>query len=462
MATSCSNDESSSDNGGEVLVKAAIYCRGAAQTRATTYLYDVDSQYELIKDWWIVVVDHSTQKIVNIITRADNTYVVEKEAFEFRINAGTYDIYSFANITKTTVEGLSGVGTLSVGGDMPDINAVEYGINSVIANGLDVSSNTNYIPMTGKEINVVFSGSGLQTREFEVIRMVAKLEFIFKNGSQKDITLKHIKFNPVNTGNILLMPNYTTLGYNAEKDPVLLAGTDFIRDGETPNFLKSLGETVLEAETYENEAKWYTSKFYLRESLAASYTANPTKHFLINLGIERSGASEEILYSITNKTTTISPGKEEFTGINRNDYVQIPIKFSDYVVDLKVNFYPPIGGYPAVITKNLDESEFYCTFATQGDFQIRPRVKNTATGLYLPFDGYDFEITETTKMEGADIFDTGSGGIIPYIDGSYEILGRMTTGQGTYKISINVTVEVSPGVFQIYPRNIYIIRKNVS
>ena len=461
MITGCNNDDYSSDMDGKVLVKASIVCRGGAGTRATTYL-DAENQYELIHDWWIVVVNPSTREIAAILEREDKSNDVERDEFEFFIEAGTYDVYSFANISKTAVEGLAGVGTLSVGGTMPDkFSDVEYDINSVIANGLDVdanlSTNHTYIPMTGKK-TATFIENLKQSDEFEVIRMVAKLEFIFKNGSTKDITLNYIKFNPINTGNILLMPNYTTLTYDAETDPVLLTRNSYIKDGSgVPNFIKEFPtSTVINSNTYLDNTKWYTSKFYLRESLASSYTGNPSKHFLMNIGITREGKSEEVLYTITNKTITSGVDKIEFTGINRNDYVQIPIKFTDYIVDLKINYYPPIGGYPAIITTNADETEFYCTFATQGDFQIRPRVKDTATNTFLTYPDYDFEIKEILQIDGTDIFD-----IDPHIDTTTgEILGRLNTEEGTYKVSVEITVDLGSGAKQTFLRHIYITRKN--
>ena len=59
----------------------------------------------------------------------------------------------------------------------------------------------------------------------------------------------------------------------------------------------------------------------------------------------------------------------------RNDWVRIPIVLTDWVLELDVTFYPPIGGYPAVKTEEKD-NEFYARFGTGGYFAIVPRVRN--------------------------------------------------------------------------------------
>jgi hypothetical protein len=434
LMSACSDDniDTNSAGGGMVHVRASIDSRGQAGTRST--YVDADGDNELITSWWIAVVNSSTKKVERIITREDyKTYAVEREAFEFEIAAGTYDVYSFANISKADVEALSGVGSITEGGNMPDMSGVTYNISSLIPNG--TADKTIPIPMTGKK-TVAFTSSGIQSEEFEVIRMVGKLEFTYRNAGSKKITLKYLKMFPLNVGDVLLMPDYSTLTLNGEKDPVLLSGVTVSAAQVTYP-----ADAVLDASTYGTKS--YSHSFYLRESLAASH---PTGHFIVNLGIERDGKADEILYTLSG---------DNFSGINRNDYVNIPIKFTDYIVDIFANFYPPIGGFPAIVTNNKKD-EFYVTFATQGDFEITPKVYDTSTtpSTEITYPQFNYSIESITGS-------TSIFSVQPSLDATTgEITGKLNTSEGTACVNITVNVEVSAGLWQTYKRRIYIIRKN--
>lgn len=435
--SSCADD--SAEGGGSVgkgmvKVKGVIATRGGLTTRST--YVDAANNNELINDWIIVMAQSGTIK--KIVTRDDyKDYAVEKEAFEFVVPAGAYDVYSFANISKTGLETAVG-STLSEGSTLPDLSAATLDITSVINNGTAVGSlGTTNIPMSGYK-QATFTASGNQAEEFEVIRMMAKIEFTFKNASSKDITIKYVSMNPVNKGLIPLLPNYTTLAYNAEKNPVLLTS---VVTTETVTDTYPTGAKLTKNSYSTTES--YTRGFYLRESLAAS---NPSGLFTFNIGIEREDKSEEVLYTLSDAS---------FTGINRNDYVKVPIKFTDYIVSLDANFYPPIGGYPAIIKEDKDKDEFYITFKTQGEFEILPTVYNASTGTNVYYPHWDYNST-TVKVTGDDIFT-----VPPHIDTTTgELLGKLSTSEGTAVIDVEITVEVSSGVWQVYTRRIYIIRKN--
>lgn len=439
---SCANeaDESTSGNGKLVTIKGMIAARGNVSSRSTTYV-DAANNNELINDWFIIIAQGGTIK--KIVTReAYKNYAVEKESFEFIVPAGTYDVYSFANISKTALETAVG-STLSEGSTLSDLSTKSLDITSVISNGTTVGTlGTTNIPMSGYK-QATFTASGNQTEEFEVIRMMAKIEFTFRNASSKDITINYLKMNPANKGLIPLLPNYTTLTYDAEENPILLTSgvtTEIITDTYPT-------DTKLTANSYNTDS--YIRAFYLRESLAAS---NLSGLFTFNIGIKRDGKSEEVLYTLSDAT---------FTGINRNDYVKVPIKFTDFIVSLDANFYPPIGGYPAIITEDKDKDEFYITFKTQGEFEIMPTVYNASTGTNVYYPQWDYNSTTVTYSDPNGLFETAKGGIAPHIDTTTgELLGKLSTNEGTACIDIEIKVEVSTGVWQTYPRRIYIIRKN--
>ena len=182
--------------------------------------------------------------------------------------------------------------------------------------------------------------------------------------------------------------------------------------------------------------------FYVRESRAKSHV---TDHFQLAVGVKREGRSEEILYALSGTY---------FTGINRNDYVLIPIRFTNYTVDIIPHFYPPIGGYPAEFTTKDDE--FYCTFKTEGDFQIVPRVYDIYNYRYVGASQYTVSFDTPSLTGNVSIFD-----VKPQMDPTTgEIIGRLGTATGTACLYLNVSVEVNEGVFQNYFRRIYIIRSN--
>lgn len=432
MLTACADSDRDGFNGdGTVNVRAVIGCRGGSAVRSSVYV-DASSGNELINGWWIVMVNSSDGKIAKIIERESyKDYPVERESFEFSIPLGTYDAYAFANIAKSAVEALDGVGTLTEGEAMPDINDVVCDITNNIPNG--TPENSVLIPMTGKK-TVTYNSYNSYDTEFEVIRMVGKLKFIFHNSSSKNITLRYLKFSPLNEGNVLLMPDYSTLTYNNETDPVLLENGVTASD----NLNVSLGPTVIPAMTDNCD----TVCFYVRESLAKS---NVTEHFQLTVGVKREGRENEILYALSGR---------DFTGINRNDYVVIPIRFTNYTVDIEPHFYPPIGGYPAEFTAK--EEEFYCTFRTQGDFQIAAKVYDIFYETYLNSSRYTVTLENPPLTGDASIFD-----VAPHMDtATGEIIGRLGTAEGTACVYLKVSVDVGNGLFQEYYRRIYIIREN--
>ncbi len=416
-------DKDFSKSSEPVHAKASIHSRDVTGTRST--YVDAFNGNELINNWWIAFVNSDDNVVTAIVKRgSEETAAVKSEDFELEITPGRYDVYSFANITQAKVEELAGK-TIEVDSDMPDLSNVLYNISGLIPNG--TTEGTVLIPMTGKKTVYIEEGS---TLEFEVIRMVGKLEFTFSNSTTRDITIKYLKFNPLNNGNVLLMPDYTTLTYNAETNPKLLTDIE-----TTFSFKLDYKEGSILKAGSENDCD---TCFYVRESLASSH---PTEHFLIDVGVKYSDMSEETLY--------YGLSDDSFTGINRNDYVVIPLRFTDYKIDIIPNFYPPIGGYPAIVT--VKEQEFYCTFKTQGDFQIRPFVYDPAGAAY---SNYDVAITGTGG-------DTSIFTKEPYIDSTTgEIIGELSTAQGKAYVNLEIKVTVNSKTYQVYNRRVYFIRTN--
>lgn len=431
----CAKDEEQLDETGYGSTTRATV---SLATRATGTSEAHENNQELINDWWVLFVNNSNE-IVKYIDRASTTKLttaVEREEFDMEIATGDYTAYSFANITKTQVEtAIGGSNPLAVGKTLPDLSAVDINVASIIPNGTNVSSTSPNIPMTGKQ-TVRFASGGMQFVELEVIRMVAKMEFQYNNISSEDLSINSLSIKQVQNAEVPLMPNYTWLD----------SGWPFANIGPASTFTRTFA-TPISVTKYSGsgDPDSKTDKFYMIES-QADY-ATPTQSYLMTLNVTRNSIANDLYFSLD---------KTKIQTIYRNDHVIIPLNIFDHIVGLEVNFYPPIGGYPAVISENKDKAEFYCTFATQGEFEISPTVYNASTSTNVYYPNWDYTSSPITVSDPSGIFT-----IAPYIDTTTGvILGKLSTTEGTAIIDVEIKVEVSSGVWQVYTRRIYIIRKN--
>ena len=423
----CDKEEELDENGYGKKIKATI----SLTTRATGTPEAHENNQELINDWWVLFVN-SSNEIVKYIDRASTTKLttpVEREEFDLEIATGDYIAYSFANISKADVE--TTTGSLTVGGTMPDLSAVTFNVASIIPNGTDVSATSPKIPMTGKQ-SVRFASGGMQFIELEVIRMVAKMEFQYNNISSEDLSINSLSIKQVQTATVPLIPNYTFLE----------SGWTFANIGTASTFTRTFATPL---SVSKGNTTPVVDKFYMIES-QADY-ATPSQSYLMTLNVTRKSEAKDLFFSLD---------KTKIQTIYRNDYVIIPLNIFDYIVGLDVNFYPPIGGYPAVVSEDKDKDEFYCTFATQGEFEISPTVYNASTSTNVYYPNWDYTSSPITVSDPSGIFT-----IAPHIDTTTgEILGKLSTAEGTAIIDVEIKVEVSSGVWRVYTRRIYIIRKN--
>ena len=234
-----------------------------------------------------------------------------------------------------------------------------------------------------------------------------------------------------------LLPNYTYLESGWDSDESCKA-RDYVR-----TYVSLLTAAPVLDEYTGGSAKGYNDCFYVRES-QANY--NVTGRYLMAVNITREGGhAEDLLFALT----------KDLRSIYRNDHIVIPIILSDYQVSLGVNFYPPIGGYPAVITGESDEG-FYCKFGTEGDFEIYPKVEDTYNGYALLYGTGDPKFTYSIAAisDPSHIFTTK-----PTVTSTGEMLGELSTNTGTAYVDVEITVSRTGVTDQIYDRRIYIIRE---
>ena len=394
-------------------------------TRATGTPETTTVNEELIGSWWVVFVN-SAGNVQKIVQRPTLGTYVEEEKVELDIPVGTYTLYSFANITPSDLNTKTGL-TFTEGAAAPSATVIKAK-TFALTNGW-----TGDIPMTGTQ-EVEVTGRANQTFSIEVVRMLAKMEFQYKNISSKDLTINSLSIKQVQKNPVPLLPDY-----------------DCLNDGWTFAYLSTSASTytrtyspVISLDAKGGSTTSKTDIFYMIESQADFVT--PSQSYLMTLNVTRNGATDNLYFTLD---------KTKIQTIYRNDHVIVPLTITDYIVSLDANFYPPIGGYPAIIKEDKDKDEFYITFKTQGEFEILPTVYNASTGTNVYYPHWDYNST-TVTVTGDAIFT-----VPPHIDTTTgELLGKLSTNEGTAVIDVEIKVEVSSGVWQVYPRRIYIIRSN--
>lgn len=291
------------------------------------------SDDEMMKTILLFIVD-SNNKIERKVAQ---TLPATKQVHEIevKLTAGIKTVYGFANLSAENIAtaGLN----LEEGVTMPDLSSA----TATIANGFSINSTTNsYLPMSNKTAFTVAKIAG-QTFNMELIRMVCKMKLNFKNETGNTISLKNIVLSPVTTSSVYLLPRS-----NGEVPPELPESTtagdySYIFSG-TPSFIS--GGTLNDFQFYFNESQ-----------------VSQNGYFKLTLNTLRDGITDEARMSLTN-----------LSYINRNNYLPLDIVLTDYRLDLEVLSYPPIGGYPASVTKETDG--YHCKFPGGGPFIITPKL----------------------------------------------------------------------------------------
>lgn len=361
----------------------------------------------------------------------------ESQEFRATLNPGTYRAYGFGNIAPEywTANYPAAV----KGAPMPDLTDAVYSgpEDRKMANGY---ADGLPIPMSGRGQTVVVTGRENQNFAVEVERMLGALEISVRNEMSSDITVRKISFGPLTADGqaIYLMRNIGDDG--APRLPADVSATQ-----RYEHDLGTAGVPVKKGMTAAGVAS-----FYVMESDAK---AHPTGRFVITVTLQRDGnaATEELRYALT----------EQIRYINRNDYIRIPLMLTDYVFDVPVWFYPPIGGYPPAEIEQKSDEEFYCTFRSGGDFIMRPRVRFSHKGEdeWIPLnDPAQVKGQPEIEVSGDDIYVSGGE---PTVSSTGEIIGVLDNDkQGTSVVTFTVHIRngADGTVVRDLVRKIYIIK----
>lgn len=393
---------------------------------------------EMMKSWFVVVVQNGM--IEKIITSDFESGVteVEKDQVFVKLNTGATTFYSFANIKPEEI-GLNA--STSVGQQLPtDFDEQTYQMdgNSKLFHLSMTSDFQNGYPMSNKQtVDVV---DNQQVINLEVIRMVAKVQLSITNATDHDIVLKSITLSDVTLNgnrNIKLLPNVDLA--NKLKGVNLVDGV--AKGTITLKAAENNGITIGEGVTQK-------AYFYMNESLVDKGADGGNRYFILSLTTvdEATGTTSNNRYAMLS-----------WNEIRRNDYLKIPIKLEDYQIRWTVEAFSPIGVLPKVMD---DGKNLLLNFSYYGEFHIKPEViKLSRTGSQtLPVsewqmgtdatgsDGWKLQEQTPKGADGVNIFDRSPA----WIPSAYRLEGEMGNRTGSAIYTMKIKVKEQNG-FDMYP-----------
>lgn len=420
------------------------------------------SDNEKINTWWLAFVDKNGD-VVKIIDRESTTAAttaVEEETFKCILPSGKYDIYAFANIDADELTAATG------GLSFEEKKAIIFptGITKLDDVAWSVSLNNwgsdKPLPMSGFLKGVTVRNTVEEKFSIEVVRMAAKIDFLFSNSGDEDITVNSISIDPVTLSSISLFPlgpsgiSYDHLGKSAYT-PI----EDSEQNYDRVMFDPSTDDVKFKVKSGDSKIP---KSFYIQESLSLRKIEDDyiirenDEAFTIGINVTHTdGVADFEQYNIT---------RDILSYINRNDRIVIPISLSRYDVSPEAVFYPPIGGYPAVASTTDPKGANIFTFESKGDFAVVVNVTDKQTERHLAPQYYKLTVKNiedensifTTK--GVPTVTSGSAGMPDEITGSLS----SSTGKASFELEVNIYDKPfyeTGAKASTYTRKIYIIRK---
>lgn len=422
----------------------------SSQTRAG---WETDTEAmpgEMMKSWFVVVVQNGM--IEKIITSDFESGVteVEKDQVFVKLNTGEATFYSFANIKPEDI-GLDA--STSVGQQLPagfDEKTYQMDGNSQLFHLSMTPDFQNGYPMSNKQVVKITDNQ--QVINLEVIRMMAKVQLSITNATDHAIVLKTITLSDVTLNgnpNVKLLPNVDSnnqlqvnLANSAKKGTITLTAAE--NDGITIE-----------------EGDMQKACFYMNESLVDKGADGGNRYFILSLTTvdAATGATSNQRYAMLS-----------WNEIRRNDYLKIPIKLEDYQIRWTVEAFSPIGVLPKV---KDDGKNLSLNFSYYGEFHIKPEViKLSRTGSQtLPVSewlmGTDATDSEGWKLQeqypqgedGVNIFDSSPA----WVPSAYRLEGEMgnRTGSAIYTMKIKVKEQNGLGAYPIISRKVRFTMKQL-
>ncbi len=447
-ATSFPGQADSENRVGVTLQLSALSSQTSQSSRSslTRAGWETDTEAlpgEMMKSWFVVVVQNGKiEKIITSDLKSDVTEV-EKDQVFVKLNTGETTFYSFANIKPEDI-GLDA--STSVGHLLPtDFDDTTYQMdgNSHLFHLSMTPEFQNGYPMSNKQtVDVV---DNQQVINLEVIRMMAKVQLSITNATDHAINLKTITLSDVTLNgnpNVKLLPNVDS------NDQLQV---------NLPNSAKKGTITLTAAEnngmTIEARAK-QTACFYMNESLVDKGADGGNRYFILSL---------TTVDAATGTTSNHRYAMLSWNEIRRNDYLKIPIKLEDYQIRWQVEAFSPIGVLPKVTD---DGENLSLDFGYYGEFHIKPEViKLSRTGSQtLPVsewqmgtdaagsDGWKLQEQNPQGADGVNIFDSSPA----WVPSAYRLEGEMgnRTGSAIYTMKIKVKEQNGLDTYPIISRKV--------
>lgn len=406
---------------------------------------------EMMKSWFVVVVQNGM--IEKIITSDFESGVteVEKDQVFVKLNTGATTFYSFANIKPEEI-GLNA--STSVGQPLPDgFDEKTYQMdgNSQRFHLSMTPEFQNGYPMSNKQmVNIT---DNQQVINLEVIRMVAKVQLSITNDTDHGIVLKSITLSDVTLNgnrNIKLLPNVDSA--NKLKGVNLVDGV--AKGTITLTAAENNGITIGEGVTKK-------ACFYMNESLVDKGADGGNRYFILSL---------TTVDATTGTTSNQRYAMLSWNEIRRNDYLKIPIKLEDYQIRWTVEAFSPIGVLPKV---KDDGKNLSLDFGYYGEFHIKPEViKLSRTGSQTlsvsewqmgtdatGSDGWMLKEQNPQGVDGVNIFDASPS----WIPSAYRLEGEMgnRTGSAIYTMKILVKQKNGLGLNPVISRKVRFTMKQL-
>ena len=406
---------------------------------------------EMMKSWFVVVVQNGTiEKIITSDLKSGVTEV-EKDQVFVKLNTGATTFYSFANIKPEEI-GLDA--STSVGQPLPaDFDEKTYQMdgNCQLFHQLMTPDFQNGYPMSNKQtVDVV---DNQQVINLEVIRMMAKVQLSITNATDHAINLKTITLSDV------------TL--NGKQNIKLLPNVDSANELKGVNLVDGVAKGTITLTADENNGMTIeprnsqTACFYMNESLVDKGEDGGNRYFILSLTTvdAATGATSNHRYAMLS-----------WNEIRRNDYLKIPIKLEDYQIRWKVEAFSPIGVLPKV---KDDGENLSLDFGYYGEFHIKPEViKLSRTGSQTlsvsewqmgtdatGSDGWKLQEQNPKGEDGVNIFDCSPA----WVPSAYRLEGEMgnRTGSAIYTMKIKVKEQNGLGTYPIISRKVRFTMKQV-
>ena len=387
--------------------------RAETYTAGSPYTWEDGSKEENMKSWTVVFVksDRTVAKVVKQPSVAEGKDK-EDDVTVTGLEAGTYSVYSFANISDAEL------GTITEGSPSPDFDSKSFAVNG---NDWNIAKG---IPMSNKQEVTIGSDGQPDVKDLYVVRMLSKITLKFRNMTGGDITVNKVSISDITsnpaagTENIMLLPKTSVSSANVAQTPNL------VENAKRDDFTHAIGLTVTKDATDYDTDNSRSVSFYVNESQAG----NAYPYFVVTLETNV-GSQRYFMYT-------------EWYQIARNDHHVLKLALSDYKLRLKVEDFSAIGMYPSL---KDDGKQLNLTFHYPGEeFHIIPSVTKFSDGSSVPFTNLEWtRLSESETGAESKAFST-----IPSIVSSKDRIEAETKGELGKKIGpiiYQLSVKVNDG-----------------